>query len=70
MTTNLGMGKCSCGQAFKYSSERDLNMKLRMHYKFCSNPQVSYVKVGMPKKSMMMEEVQQYKVERDRKVHK
>ena len=70
MNTNLGMGKCSCRKSFAYLSERDLNMKLQMYYKFCSNPLVSSVKVGMPKKSMMMEDVQQYKLESDRKVHK
>ena len=38
----LGTGKCSCGQTFKYVSTRDLNMKLRMHHKFCSNPPKSF----------------------------
>ena len=67
---NLGMGKCSCGQTFEYVSARDLNMKLRMHRKFCSNPLVGYEKVRLPKKCMMLEEIQHYEVERNRKVHK
>ena len=41
-----------------------------MHHKFCSNPPVGYEKVRLPKKAMMMEEIQHYEVERNRKVHK
>ena len=67
---NLGMGKCSCGQTFKYVSARDLNMKLRMHHKLCSNPLVGCKKVGLPKKSMTLEVLHHYEVERKRKVHK
>ena len=69
-TPSLGMGKYSCGQTFEYSSERDLNMKLQMHSKFCSNPPVGCKKVGLPKKSMTLEEILHYGVERKRKVHK
>ena len=37
---DLGFGfrNCSCGQTFGYASERELEMKIRIHRKFCSNP--------------------------------
>ena len=35
---NSGAGKCPCSQTFDFASERDMNMKLRMHHKFCSKP--------------------------------
>ena len=41
---NSGIGKCPCGQTFKYTSERDMKMKLRMHLRFCSNPPIAFDK--------------------------
>ena len=67
---NLGMGKCSCGQTFDFASERDLNVKLQMHRKFCSNPPKSYETVRLPKKAMTMGELQHYEAERIKRVHK
>ena len=37
-TVNSGVGKCSCGQTFDFASEKDMNMKLQMHRRFCSKP--------------------------------
>ena len=48
---NLGIGKCPCGQTFKYTSERDMKMKIRMHLRFCSNPLVAFDKIAIPKES-------------------
>ena len=45
-------------------------MKLRMHRKFCSNPPKSFETVRLPKKAMMMEELQCYEAERIKRVHK
>ena len=61
---NTGVGKCSCGKTFKYASERDMKMKLRMHLKFYSNPPV-----GVPKATCMMREQQLAEAERMKKVH-
>ena len=33
-----GVGKSPCGQTIDYAIERDMKMKLQMHFKFCSNP--------------------------------
>ena len=55
---NTGVGKCSCGQTFDFSSERDMVMKLRMHRKFCSNPPGAFDKIKVPKKATMMREQQ------------
>ena len=49
-----GVGKCSCGKTFEYTSERDMKMKLRMHLKFNSNPPLAFNKVGIPKKACTM----------------
>ena len=43
---NTGIGKCSCGQTFKYSTERDVRLKFRLHLKFCSNPPIGFDKIG------------------------
>ena len=66
---NLGKGKCPCGQTFKYTSERDMKMKLRMHCRFCSNPPVAFDKVGIPNKATTLREQQLAEAERMRKVH-
>ena len=66
---NTGVGKCSCGQTFDFTSEREMAMKLQkgpsgtrvrdpMHLKFCSKPPVAFDKVSIPKKAMMMGERQ------------
>ena len=66
---NSGLGKCLCGQKFEYKSERDMKMKLRMHLRFCSNPPVAFVKIGIPKKAMTLREQQLTEAERMCKVH-
>ena len=66
---NTGVGKCPCGQTFKYTSERDMKMKLRMHRRFCSNPPKRFDKIGIPKKAMTLREQQLSEAERIRKVH-
>ena len=66
---NAGVGKCLCGKTFEYASERDMKMKLRMHLEFCSNPSLSFNKVGIPKKACTMREQQLTEAERMCKVH-
>ena len=66
---NIGVGKCPCGQTFKYTSERDMKMKLRMHCRFCSNPPKGFDKIGIPKKATTLREQQLSEAERMRKVH-
>ena len=66
---NSRIGKCPCGQTLKYTSERDMKMKLRMHLKFCSNSPVAFDKIGIPKKACTMREQQLPDVERMCKVH-
>ena len=60
---------CSCGQTFECASEREIEMKCRMHCKFCSNPPVAFDKIGIPKKATMMREQQLNDAERMRKIH-
>ena len=64
-----GVGKCTCGQTFKCSSERELAMKRRIHHRFCSNPPLTFNKIGIPKKACTMREQQLAEGERIRKVH-
>ena len=61
---NSGIGKCSCGQTFDFASEKDMKMKIRMHHKFCSKlPEVSK-KVRIPKKAMMLRDLQHNEAEK------
>ena len=55
---NTGVGKCSCSQTLDFTSEREMNMKLGMHHKFCSNPPKASDKVEVPKKATTMREQQ------------
>ena len=66
---NTGVGKCPCGQTFKYTSERNMKMKLRMHRKFCSNPAKGFKKIGILKKATTLREQQLNEAERMKKVH-
>ena len=60
---NSGIGKCSCGQTFNFTSEKDVNMKLQMHSKFCSDQPEASKSVRIPKKAMMLREKQHYEDE-------
>ena len=64
---NSGIGMCLCSQTFEYTSERDMKMKLRMHRRFCSNPQKGFDKIGIPKKAMILREQQLNEAERMKK---
>ena len=64
-----GVGRCSCGQTFECASERELSMKRRMHYRFCSDPSKGFDKIGIPKKAMTLREQQLNEYERMCKVH-
>ena len=66
---NTGVGKYPCGQTFKYTSERDMKMKLRMHRRFCFNPPKGFDKIGIPKKAMTLREQQLNEAEKTGKVH-
>ena len=66
---NSGVGKCPYGQTFKFASERDQNMKLRLHLTFSSNPPESSKHIRAPKKAMMLREQQLNYAERMRRVH-
>ena len=46
--SRAGAGKCPCGQTFWCGTERELDMKLRIHRRFCSNPPVTFDKIGIP----------------------
>ena len=61
--------RCSCGQTFEYTSERDIEMKLQIHRRFCSNPPVAFDKIRVPKKACTLREQQIIEAEKMRKVH-
>ena len=69
MEFGAGVGRCPCGQTFEYTSERDMKMKLRIHTRFCSNPQAAIDKIRVPKKACTLREQQLNEAERMRKVH-
>ena len=66
---NSGIGKCPCGQTFEYASERDIKMKRRIHHRFCSNPPLTFNKIGILKKTCTLREQQLAEAERMKKVH-
>ena len=66
---NSGQRKCSCGQAFNFASEKDMNMKLRMHCKFCTDLPEGPRQIIMPKKAVTLRERQQHEDETIRRVH-
>ena len=64
-----GVGKCSCGQTFKFVSEREWSMKLQMHCKVCPNPPEASKWIRKPKKAMTLREHQLDETEILRRVH-
>ena len=62
--------KCPCGQTFNYGSEKDLNTKLQLHRKVCSEMPEGSKEISVPKKAMMLKEVQHDEAERIKRVHK
>ena len=58
---------CPSGQTLKFTSERDREIKLRMHHKVCPNP-VNTKQILIPKKSMTLKEQQHDDAERKRNV--
>ena len=54
---------------FHFMSEKDMNMKLRMHHKFCSKLPKSFKQISMPNKAMTLKEHQNNEAEKIRKVH-
>ena len=66
---NTGVGKCPCGQTFEYTSERDMEMKLRVHLRLCSNPPKGFNKIGTLKKATALREQHLNESERMCKVH-
>ena len=64
-----GVGRCSCGETFECTSERELAMKRRMHLRFCSNPPVAFDKIRVPKKATTLREQQLAETEKMHKVH-
>ena len=66
---NTGVGKCSCGKTFEFTSERDMKMKHTIHHRFCSNPPLAFNKIGISKKACTMREQQLNEAERMIKVH-
>ena len=66
---NSGVGKCSCGQTFDFTSERDTYMKIQMHCKVCPNLLEASKPIRMPKKAMTWREYQNSEAEKIQRVH-
>ena len=62
-----GVGKCPCGQSFECASELELAMNHRIHRRFCSNPPLTFNKIGIPKKACTLREQQLTEAERMKK---
>ena len=67
---DTGVGKCSCCQTFDDSSSpRDMDLKRRLHRRFCKNPPKGTHKIGIPKKATTFIEHQAGVTMRKREVH-
>ena len=64
-----GVGRCTCGQTFECTFERELTMKCRIHRRFCFKPPLTFNKIEIPKKACTMREEQLAEPERISKVH-
>ena len=67
---SLEVAKCPCGQTFVFASDRDQDMKFRMHNKVCPKQVEGYKQVRVLKKAMARREQQHNKAEKLRRVHK
>ena len=70
----FGLRNCSCGQTFGCASERELEMKIRIHRKFCSNPPKGEYIIGVSKdnpvvKSKTLKEHYKNETEEKRKLY-
>ena len=45
----LGVRNCSCGQSFGYASERDWELKIRLHHMFCFKTPKGTYETGVSK---------------------
>ena len=66
---NTGVGKCSCGQTFDYSSPRDMELKRKLHGRFCKNPPKGEQKLGIPMRATTFMEHQTDTSKRRRELH-
>ena len=55
---NSGVGKCSCGQIFIYASDRAFHIKLWLNRKVCPNLPEGRKHISIPKKAIMLKEVE------------
>ena len=66
---NTGFGKCTCGQTFDFSSPRDMELKCKLHRRFCKNPPKGEQKIGVLMKATTFMEYQAGFTKRRREVH-
>ena len=66
---SAGVERCSCGQTFDFTSEREWKIKLRVHHKACSNPSKDFEKVRASLKVMTLKEYYNNEVKSIRKAH-
>ena len=69
-SSDVRVAKCPCAPTFKYTSERDLNIKFQMHHKFCPKLIEGYEQVRISKKAMTLREQQLSEAESIQRVHK
>ena len=69
-----GVRNCSCGKTFGYASEREWELKIQLHHKFCSKPSKGTYVIGVSKarsleKAMMLKEYYNNESEEMRKLY-
>ena len=67
--SNTGVITCSCGQTFNCSSPKDMELKCKLHHRFCKNPPKGEQKIRIPMKATTFMEHQTGVSNRQREVH-
>ena len=49
--SNTGVSKCYCGQTFDFTCPRDMELKRRLHHRFCKRPPIGKQKIAIPMKA-------------------
>ena len=47
---NHGFLKCTCGQFLEFKSKKEEKLKIRLHFKYCSNPLEGFETIKPPRK--------------------
>ena len=68
MSLESGARRCTCGQIFKFGSQRELDMRCRLHLRFCTIPPIGTIEGGVSRGEFTIKEQMVNQAERMFKV--